>query len=154
MDAYSNLVQLLDDQQIAFEIINHDPVYTMEDAISLTQSREEENLKTILLESKENYYLFVTSGYRKVPVKDLKLFLKEKKLQFANEHTFNEVLGYEVGAATPIGNSATILIIVDHVIKETSHVYINPARNDITFRIKTVDFFKVLDENYKYIMLN
>ena len=150
MGAYERLVDMFAENCIFYEKYAHEPLYTIEDAVRVSGGSVEENVKTILIKTKNIFFLYVTTGEKRVPLKDLEYAIGEKRLSFANQDDVTSVLGYSFGAVTPIGNDEKIKVLVDKSVQELETIYINPGKNEFTFKLSGRDFFKLLKKYHEY----
>lgn len=153
MSAYERLIEMCKAKSIDYERHEHEPLYTIEDAVRVCGGTVDENIKTILLKAKDLFYLYVTTGSKKVPIRDLKEVTGEKRLSFARESDVVHMLGYSLGATTPIGNDKSIPVLVDKDVQMLTSVYINAGKNEITFKMSVNDFFKLLKDYHQYRIL-
>jgi len=150
MNAYDRLIMMCEECSIDYKQFIHEPLYTIEDAVRESGGGIDENIKTILVKGKNEFYIFVTLGSSKVPFKKLKKIIGKKSLTFASEEEFKDVLGYSFGATTPLGNDESIPIFIDKDVRNLSSVYINPGKNEETFMFSKDDFFLLLGKYHQY----
>ena len=100
-----DIVRLLHEKQIPFEIYQHPAAYTIENLSSLEIPHKEWIMKNLFLrdDKKKNYYLVTLPGYKKIDLKILSEKISSKRLSFASEIKLYEMMRLEKGHVTPFG---------------------------------------------------
>ena len=126
-----DIFKILDELKINYDVLEHQAVYTVEEAKQLEDMIEGLGCKNLFLtDKKENYFLLVLEENKKANLKELAKLLNVSKLTFASEEALQEILGLEPGSVTPLS------IIND---KENKGNYINK---------NTKGYFKLFKKYY------
>src|SRR5438105_338922 len=104
MKPYEKIIQLLDQSQILYELLEHEAVYTSEQAAKIRGLSLDQGAKSLLLKAKNDFILVVLPGNKKLDSKRVKQLLFVKDLRFATPEEVKEIMGCEVGACYPFGN--------------------------------------------------
>ncbi|WP_371261619.1 YbaK/EbsC family protein [Alkalibacterium sp. 20] len=141
-----NLEEFLREHAIYFELYDHDPIYTNEDAVIMKKEKgfTGTETKALFLKGKSGqYYSFVTFTTKSTDFKRLKQAVGEK-LAIVKPDEMEEVTGQKVGAVTPLGYEASIPMIVDEELFEQEKLVFAPARPDQTMVIQAEDLKKII----------
>lgn len=153
------LYDILQKLDIVYEEVNHQRVYTIEEA----QKAGIRNLingvgckNLFLTDHKDHYYLVVLEENKKIHIKDISQIVGAH-LSFASPERLKEILGLESGSVSPFGiindNKNKTIIIIDKELKNQKLLF-HPNRNDKTINIEYNDlikFIKYLNHNYQNI---
>ena len=144
MDLEEKIIDLLTEQKISYEIVEHEPVYTnpaMAEALNVSES---ETVKSLVLKTKEgNMIVLVLPGNKKVDWKQAAAGAKTKKVSFAKPEEVSEAVGCEVGCVPPFGHMTEIPIYMDPDLTKKNFVYFNPGVHDKSFKVKAWDLKKL-----------
>ena len=150
------LLKKLDELNIEYKLVNHDAVYTAEEAQKIKLDIDGVGCKNLFLKSKTNFYLYLVEDNKKANLKELSNSLEESKLTFATEEELYNKLGLLKGSVTPMGiinNNGDVIILIDSTIKNKK-ILVHPNTNTATININYEDLIKFI--NYfgnKYIEL-
>ena len=101
------LLDILNDLKIKFDLYNHKPLFTVEDTMKLTKINFLKDQKTgqiknlYLRDKKKNNYLFVCEQNKIVNLQMLKDKLNSSRLSFGSDERLFEFLGVYTGAVSP-----------------------------------------------------
>lgn len=142
-----DLEELLKEQSIYFELYNHDPIYTNEDAVIMKEEKgfKGTETKALFLKGKSGqYYSFVTFTTKRADFKRLKQVVGEK-VAVVKQDEMEAITSQKAGAVTPLGYESTVAMIVDGGLFKQEKLVFAPARPDQTMVILAKDLKKVID---------
>lgn len=142
---YQKIIEMLDTQGVKYEIAEHEPVYTSEQAARVRNESVNTGAKSLLLKADNNFVLTVLPGGKRLSSKKLKDFLGLKSLRFATPQEVKEIMGCEIGACYPLGRIIGIKTIVDNVLLENNEISFNPGLHDKTIKLKSRDYLSIAD---------
>jgi Ala-tRNA(Pro) deacylase len=144
MTLEEKIISALEKEKIAYEIVEHEPVYTnpaMAEALNVSES---ETVKSLVLKTKEGKLnVMVLPGDKKVDWKKAAAGAKTKKVSFAKPEEVSEAVGCEVGCVPPFGHLTPLPIYMDADLIKKNFVYFNPGVHDKSFKIKAWDLKKL-----------
>lgn len=152
-----DIFKILDELKINYDVLEHQAVYTVEEAKHLEDMIEGLGCKNIFLTDKKgNYFLLVLEENKKANLKELAKLLNVSKLTFASEEALQEILGLEPGSVTPLSiindKENKILLIIDNDIVDKK-ILVHPNTNTKTMSIEFKDIEKLIEyTNHKYIL--
>jgi len=83
MRPYDKITELLRAHHINYQELDHEPVYTSQEAARIRGLSLDEGAKSLLLKTKHKFVLVVLAGSKKLDSKKLKNILSVKDLRFA-----------------------------------------------------------------------
>lgn len=150
MKGREDVLELLKELKIEYSCIDHEPVYTVEEAQSLSKLVPA-GFKNLFLKDKasDRYYIAIMPEHKRADLKSMMKQLGAKRLSFANEEELYEILGLRPGSVTPFGlmndtdNKVTVLL--DEEMDTMEKVTFHPNVNTSTLILDRNDFDKYLD---------
>lgn len=144
MPVEKHIAALLQEANIEYSVVEHEPVYTnpaMAQALNVTES---ETVKSLVLMTKEKkMVVLVLPGDKKVDWKKAAAGIGTKKVSFAKPEQVLEKVGCEVGCVPPFGQLTQLPIYMDPELTKKDYVYFNPGKHDKSYRIKAWDLKKI-----------
>lgn len=140
MSPYIKITFFLKHAGIEYEELEHEPVFTSEQAaqvrgISLTQGA-----KSLLIKAKDEFVLVILPGDKRLDTKKLKTLLGIKDMRFAKPEEVVEIMGCEIGACYPFGNLINVKMIIDKSLSENEIISFNPGVHNKSIKIKWQDY--------------
>ena len=155
MDLYEVLKKL----NIEFKEIEHDAVFTIEQAQGIKDKIEGLGCKNLFLTDKNGkYILIVLSENKKANIKQIEKIVNTSHLSFAKETELKSILQLKQGSVTPFGilndNDNKVMIVIDNDLKGKKLLF-HPNVNTKTISISYDDLIKFIEfekHNYKLIL--
>lgn len=152
------IYEILDKLKISYEEISHKAVFTVEEANAIQEQINGVGCKNLFLTNKKGkYYIYVLEDSKQANLKELQIFLNEKRLSFGKEEELNEILKLTKGSVTPLGiindkdNLVTILLDKDLIDKR---ILAHPNVNTKTISLEYKDLIKIIEyTNHNYIII-
>lgn len=150
-----NLEEFLREHSIYFELYEHDPIYTNEDAVIMKEEKgfTGTETKALFLKGKSGkYYSFVTFTTKRTDFKRLKQVVGEK-VAVVKQDEMEAVTNQKSGAVTPLGYESSVAMIVDEELFKQEKLVFAPARPDQTMVILAEDLREIISllENKLFI---
>ncbi|MFO7840258.1 MAG: YbaK/EbsC family protein [Desulfosalsimonadaceae bacterium] len=128
--------QILEKNQVIYEVTAHEPVYTNPDMALALQVKESQTVKSLVLKTRENEMIvMVLPGDRRVDWKQVAKAAQTKKVSFARPEEVLEKVGCDVGCVPPFGHFTEMPVYMDKALVQTPSIYFNPGVHDKSFRI-------------------
>ncbi len=148
---YNKILNDLRSAHAVFTVIEHAPVFTMQEAQEVVGSKESEEVKVVFVrvyETKKthSFALIVWTGNKPINYKKVAEVLGAKKVSMASSEEVEQHLGIKVGALTPFGYVGKHRIIIDASLLVQEFLYINPGLHDKTIRLNASDFKHLVTE--------
>lgn len=152
-----DIIELLNKNNIKYEIVEHDAVYTMEDIDKLNIDNSGVEVKNLFLrdEKGKNHFLIVAKEDTKIDMKELKNIINSTRLSFASEERLDKYLHLTRGCVSPFGilNDETreIKVFIDDKLKNETKIGVHPNENTSTIFISTNDIENIIKEHGNYV---
>ena len=142
---YEKIVDLFHKHSVEFEELEHEPVYTSEQAAAVRGLSIEQGAKSLLFKTKTGFVLVVVPGNQRVESRKLKKLLGVKDVRFATPEEVKEYMGCEIGACYPFGNVAGLHTLVDKSLGQNDVISFNPGRHDTSIKMSYADYIKLAE---------
>ena len=157
MDAYQKVKDKLDQLGINFDVVEHPPVLTTEQADSYIEGLEGVRTKSMFLTNKKKtqYYLLIMDDQKLLDMDDFKEQVGANRIRMASVESLAEKMQLPAGTVSPFGllnnEEKDILVYFDQDIVSEEIMTFHPNTNEKTIFISTTDLFKFLqDLGYSY----
>lgn len=152
-----DILNILNDLNIKYELLSHQAVYTVEEAKQIENMIEGVGCKNLFLKDKhKNYYIFVLEENKRANLKELANYLKVSKLSFATSEELKVILNLEPGSVTPLSiindKENLVTLILDQELNNNK-ILVHPNTNTKTVSLLFEDLIKFIEyTNHKYII--
>lgn len=146
----------LKELKIDYEIVEHDAVYTVEEAKEKVPYIEGIGCKNLFLKGKKKgYFLYTLPEDKQVNLKELAKVLNVSSFHFASYEDLESILNLIPGSVTPLGiindTENKVTVVLDKELIQNK-VLVHPNRNTATISIKYEDLTKFIKNvNHKFI---
>ena len=146
------ITELLERKGIAYEIMDHAAVYTVEEAAALNLPYPEAAAKNLFLrdDKKRNFYLLVARDDVTVNLKNLREKIGSRPLSFASPQLLDEILGLVPGSVTPLGvlndEERKVEVLLDSAF-EGKRIAMHPNENTATLWMQEEDLAGIIKEH-------
>lgn len=151
------ILDLLDKNNIKYELIEHEAVYTMEDVDRLNIKDKGIEVKNLFLrdDKGKNHYLIVAKEDTNIDIKELKNKIQSTRLSFASEERLNKYLKLTRGCVSPFGvlndNLKEVKVFIDMNLKDKDSIGVHPNENTSTIFISTSDIERIIKAHGNYV---
>lgn len=142
---YNAIIELLKNNHIEYETLEHEPVFTSEQAAKIRGTSLKQGAKALLLKADGEFILTVLPGDRRMDSKKLKALLLVRDVRFATPEEVEKTMRCKIGACYPFGNLIGVRMIVDPSLGENKIISFNPGVHDKSLKMKYKDYVKVTD---------
>lgn len=139
---FDRIVQDLKRKQLQFEVTEHVPVKTSEEAAVIRGVSVSTGAKAILLYADNKPIMVTVPGDKKIDMKAFKLLYQVKDLRMATSEEVEKVTTVQIGAVPPLGHIFSIPLYVDESLRQNEIIYFNPGLHTKTIAIKEQDYEK------------
>lgn len=148
------IYQLLTDEQIHYEVTEHEAVYNMADLSKVELPYPNADAKNLFVrdDKKQHYYLITISGDKRVNLKDFRKNNRTRPLSFAPKKDLQSLLGLEPGSVTPLGllndTQCQVEFYLDESFLTSSNVIgVHPNENTATVWLNAQDLLAILQKH-------
>ena len=143
-------IALLDQAGIAYELYEHEAVFTVEQAHAAGIPHQELGAKNLFLRDDKHraYYLVCLPDEKDVSLREIQERLGSRRLSLASAQDLHDMLGLVPGSVTPLGalNDADhrVEVVLDQGLMDAGHVTVHPCDNTATVLLATADLIALL----------
>lgn len=147
---YQKVVDQLDELGIPFQIVEHEPVLTTEQADRFIEGIEGVRTKTMFLTNKKkrNFYLVIIDDAKRLDMDVFKEIVEENRIKMASAETLNDKMMLLPGTVSPFGLlnniDKDIQVYFDQEIVSEERMCFHPNTNEKTIFVNTEDLFTFL----------
>jgi Ala-tRNA(Pro) deacylase len=137
------LAQWLRDAGVPFEILEHAPVRTSEEAARVRGTPLEQGAKALVVRADDRFVHCVLPAHLKADNAALRAIIGTRKLRFATRDELHEVTGCEPGAVPPFGNLFGLPVLLDEALCLNDRVVFNAGSNTVSIIMRCQDLIRV-----------
>ncbi len=101
---FDRIVALLKARNVAFSTLEHEPVFTSEEAARVRGTKLSSGAKALICKAGKEFVMFVMPADRRLSTPNVKQSLSTKKLRFATPEEVLEFTGLKPGSIPPFGS--------------------------------------------------
>ena len=157
MDAYQQVATKLQELGITFDVVEHPPAFTTEQADSYIEGMEGVRTKSMFLTNKKKtqYYLLIMDDKKRLDMNDFKIQVGADRIRMASLNSLAEKMNLPAGTVSPFGllnnKEKDIQVYFDKDIIDEERMCFHPNTNEKTIFVATSDLFKFLQAiGYSY----
>jgi len=150
MTKKEKVLQTLKELDISYELYDHPPVPTVEDALPYWNDIDATHCKNLFFRNHKGnrHYLVILKHDRKLNIRDLEQRLKQGKISFASPHRMERYLGLSGGSVSVFGlindSENHVHLFLDDGLETADRISFHPNENNATLVISLQSFLKFL----------
>ncbi|ULJ62158.1 prolyl-tRNA synthetase associated domain-containing protein [Wielerella bovis] len=150
MDLYTPVVDTLNELAIPFQIVEHPPALTTEQADSFIEGIDGVRTKTLFLcnRKKTAFYLLIMDSAKRLDMDAFKETVGESRISMASSNSLFEKMKLSAGVVSPFGLLNTpekdIAVYIDQAIMSEERMSFHPNTNEKTLFLASTDLLKFL----------
>ena len=151
MDAYQQVANKLQELGITYDVVDHPPAFSTEQADSYIEGLEGVRTKSMFLTNKKKtqYYLLIMDDKKPLDMDDFKAQVGANRIRMASLDSLAEKMNLPAGTVSPFGllnnEEKDIHVYFDKEIVSEDVMTFHPNTNEKTIFIKTQDLFRFLE---------
>jgi Ala-tRNA(Pro) deacylase len=162
MNKRKKVLEILDGLNISYEIHEHPPVPTVEEALPYWNQIKATHCKNLFFRNHKGnrHYLVILRHDRLLNIRDLEQRLKQGKLSFASPHRMEKYLGLSGGSVSVFGlindPENHVHLFLDEALDKADNITFHPNENTSTLVISRSSFLAFLQwsgNSYEFIKL-
>ena len=144
--------QILAEKGIPFEEVEHEAVYTSEQAATVRGlGSAREGIKSMIFKTDIRAYILVLNpGDRRIDTKKISKMEGIKNLNLASPEEVEKIAGVSIGCVSPFGLKTKLKTYLNEELLDCERLYFNPGSHTKTIRIRGSDLSKVLEDPIKF----
>jgi Ala-tRNA(Pro) deacylase len=150
-DPVRSVLQVLDDLAIPYQLYEHPPVFTAEDAAEHWANIAATGVKNLFLRNKkgDRHYLAILGIEREADLRRLVKIVGDDRLSFGSPERLMAQLGLTPGSVSPFGlinnTDGRLVVLVDDALRSAERVIFHPNLNTASVAISVPDFERFLE---------
>lgn len=140
---FDEIIGLLKDHGVTYEVMEHEPVLTSEDAARVRNTPLAEGAKALVMYADSKPIMVVVSADKRADANAFKKTYGVKDLRMATRDEAEKVTRTKIGAIPPFGNLFAIPLYVDKALTASEMIVFNAGEHTKSIRMKYKDFAKV-----------
>lgn len=145
MEVFYKIINLLENNNIKYELKEHLPTYTSEESAKYRNEPLKIGAKTLILKYDNEFLMCIISASKKLDSKKLKNILKTKKLRFAIPKEIKEKTNCVPGSIPPFGNLFNLKMLTDKSILENEFIAFNAGLLTKSIKLKKDDYINIIN---------
>ncbi len=151
MNLFKKVEEKLKKLDITYQLVEHEPALTTEQADKFIEGIEGVRTKTMFLTNrkKRNFYLMIMDDAKRLDMDKFKDIVEEKQIKMASEDSLYEKMMLPPGVVSPFGllNNVDkdIKVYFDREIVNEDRMSFHPNTNEKTIFVKTPDLFRFIE---------
>jgi Ala-tRNA(Pro) deacylase len=141
----------LDALNIAYEVFEHPPVHTGEEAATHWQNIPGAAVKNLFLRNKkgDRHYLVILGIEKEADLRHLVKVIGDDRLSFGSPERLQKFLGVTPGSVSPLGlvhdADRAVRVIIDSDLRAAERLIFHPNDNAASLTITGADFVRFLE---------
>ncbi len=153
MTRREEVIQYLEQHQIPFDIYEHPPVPTVEEALPYWKDIDSAHCKNLFFRNHKGnrHYLVILDHRRQLNIRELEQKLKQGKISFASPKRMEKYLGLSAGSVSVFGiindHENHVHLFIDSALQSAEHISFHPNENNATLVISFASFMRFLESS-------
>ena len=144
MDVYTNVKKLLDEKNVEYKTMHHEPTPTSKDSARVRDDPLSQGVKALLLKVGDKFQMVAIRAHLKLDSKKMKKEFQTKKVRFATPEELLQITTLKPGSVPPFGRPIfDVELYTDTSIKDFKLVSFNAGRVTDSVTMKTKDYLEV-----------
>lgn len=162
MSKRAEVTRYLNDLNIPFDLYEHPPVPTVEEALPYWKDIDSAHCKNLFFRNHKGnrHYLVILDHRRQLNIRDLEQKLKQGKISFASPKRMERYLGLSAGSVSAFGiindHDNHVHLFIDAALRSAERISFHPNENNATLVISFASFLRFLESSgnsYEFIAL-
>lgn len=138
------IVKLLKDKKIDYQLLEHKPVFTSEEAAKIRGTSLKQGAKALVFYADKKPIMVVVPGDKKVDIKKFKITHHLKDLRMATPEEVEELTGVKIGAVHPLGNLHNLPTYVDKGLGRNQEIVFNAGLHNKSIKMEYRDYYSLV----------
>jgi Cys-tRNA(Pro)/Cys-tRNA(Cys) deacylase len=146
MNVYERIVSLLDSNNVAFQLHEHEPVRTVAEVEAKLPFLLDKMLKTVAFRLKDGRIVLAgLRGHDRIDYRQLAAHfgVNRRAVASLSPEAVEAKLGFEVGGVGPFALQPGVVVLLDAQLAEVGTVYCGSGRNTVTLAIDFADLLRM-----------
>lgn len=137
------ILQLLDDESVSYQVMEHHPVFTSAEAAEVRLTTPEQGAKALIVKAGEQYHMLVLPGDRKADNNKVRRLIGSRHLRFADRNELYGLTGCIPGAVPPFGNLFGLDVWIDELLSQCEELAFNAGSHTVSLKMRAADLIRL-----------
>ena len=143
VSVFDRLTAMLRDEDVAFDVLEHEPVFTSEEAARTRGTSLSSGAKALICKAGDTFLMFVLPADRRLASKAVRKRLSLRSLRFASAAEVLEMTGLKPGSIPPFGSLFDLPTYCDELLRDEPVINFNAGDHSISVTMTYEDFIRV-----------
>jgi Ala-tRNA(Pro) deacylase len=144
MTVFEKIIQLLDENGVKYQVLEHERVHTCEEAARIQGTNPDQGAKALVCIGDKKPMLIVLPCSKRLKMKNFKKKVGIKDLRLASVEEVRELTGLEPGAIPPFGKVVGLPTHVDAELLEQKEICFNAGLHEKSVLMSPKDYVRVM----------
>ena len=145
MNVLAKLKRYLELNNIPYQVILHEEVYTAQELAQALHTPGRELVKVVVVKADNRYRMAILAAIKKIDLSKLKALLRAVNVSIVPEQELKALFPEaEIGAMPPFGNLYTMEVCVDEDLARDEYITFNAGTHYEAIRMRYVDFERLV----------
>ena len=140
---FDRLSAMLRDRGVTFDVLQHEPVFTSEEAAQVRGTSLSSGAKALICKAGDAFIMFVLPADRRLASKAVRKRLGLRGLRFASGDEVLEMTGLKPGSIPPFGSLFDLPTYCDELLRDESIINFNAGDHSISVSMSYEDYIRV-----------
>lgn len=142
---FEEIVSLLEARGVLYRVVEHEPVYTSQEAARVRGTPLEQGAKAMVFEADGRPVLLVVAAHRRIDTRAFKRLYGTKNLRLVQPQEVERITGLEVGSVPPLGSVLGLLTYVDESLLENPEISFNAGSHTRSVIMSCRDYISLIE---------
>ncbi len=143
LTVFERIRHLLDENNVAYEVLRHEPVYTSEEAAAVRGTPLASGAKALICKGDDQIVMFILPADRRLASREIRRSRKWRKLRFLSRDEVLELTGLQPGSIPPFGHLFDLPTLCDDRLAENERINFNAGDHSISVSMRYEDYLRV-----------
>ena len=148
---FDRLSTWLTQQNISFDVLRHEAVFTSEDAARVRGTSLASGAKALICKADENFVMFVLPADRRLDSKRVRREHGIKSLRFASREEVFTLTGLAPGSIPPFGSLFQLATWCDEQLREQPRINFNAGDHGISISLNITDYLQAAQPRLAHV---
>ena len=139
---FDRLTTLLESHDVEFNVLEHEPVFTSEEAAAVRGTALSSGAKALICKVDKQFAMFVVPADRRLANKQIRATLKSRRLRFASRDEVLEMTTLKPGSIPPFGSVFGLTTYCDERIANESVINFNAGDHARSISMSYADYLR------------
>ena len=137
------ILSLLQENSVVFELLEHEPVFTSQEAAEVRNTLPEQGAKALIVKAADEFAMLVLRGDQRTENSKVRQLLGSKHLRFADKEELLHLTGCLPGSVPPFGQLFGLRVLMDVGLTAFDEVTFNAGSHTVSLKMSCQELVKL-----------